>query len=127
MRWMLGVVGVVVAMGLVAPQAARAATCPAITLRLAGTPTRVAIHTRHVTCAQARRMVGTYLRRATPRACETGGMHCVLSIGRGWACSYFSAGRAQMNGGALLGCARSKSTRFTVVPVQESLGERSRR
>src|SRR3954454_16448170 len=80
-------------------------------------PTRVRIHRHGVTCANARRLIPTYLRRATPRVCASHGTRCILALGGGWTCSFFSVTEGQAAGGAIMGCFRSATTRFTIVPV----------
>lgn len=125
-----GVVAVAVTVGLCVPQGANArpglaraaAACPPIGLRLDDgsgkrVPTRVTIEHHHVTCATAHRLISTYLRRVTPRVCASHGTRCILPLGGGWVCSFFSAGESETAGGAIMGCARSATTRFTIVPV----------
>ena len=81
------------------------------------TPTRVRIERRGVTCADARRLISTYLRRATPRNCVGHGTRCILTLPGGWSCSYISTGEGADEDGAFLGCAHSQTRRFLVVPV----------
>jgi hypothetical protein len=109
------------------PGLARAlAACPPTTLRLFNpsgkrVPVRVVIERQGVTCTNAHRLISTYLRRASPRTCASGGTRCILTVG-GWTCSFFSAGESQESGGAELGCLRSATRRFTVVPVAKVTG-----
>ena len=149
MRWIghgrravISVVGVAVAAGVcaaqvsnAAPQQARsAAACPQLTLHLLSytsdgklirVPTRVLIKRRHqVTCAAARSLITSYVRRATARVCATHGNRCILLMGNGWTCSGFSLGESESAGGAILGCFRSRSVRFTIFPAPARLTER---
>jgi hypothetical protein len=123
-------VAVAVAVCLCGPHAASArpgfaraaAACPPMTMRLFDSsgkrvPTRVRIQRHHVTCAQARRLIATYLRRVSPRTCASGGTRCILPVGGGWVCSFVPVGESEATGGAILACSRSPTTRFTVVPV----------
>ena len=123
-------VAVAVAAGLGGPQDGNAqpgfvraaVACPPMTMRLNDgsgkrVATRVTIQRHHVTCAEARRLITTYLRRATPRVCASHGTRCILPLSGGWACSFLSAGESETAGGAIMGCARSSTTRFTIVPV----------
>jgi hypothetical protein len=80
-------------------------------------PTRVMIQRHHVTCANARRLITTYLRRATARVCASHGTRCILTVDGGWTCSFLSAIESETAGGAIMGCFRSATTRFTIVPV----------
>jgi hypothetical protein len=129
----LGVVAVAVALGAphnanAGPGLARAAAaCAPITVRLnTYTPdgrtrkirTRVAIKRRHVSCAKARRLITTYVRRATPRRCATHGSRCLLPLGGGWWCSTFSPPETESTGGEIMGCARSRRTDFAIVPLR---------
>jgi hypothetical protein len=106
-----------------------AAACPHTTLRLisyneAGkrirVPTRVTIQRRGITCAKARRMITAYLRRATPRVCTTHGTRCILSMESRWSCSFLSAGESETTGGAIMGCYRSPTMRFLIIPVGQT-------
>jgi hypothetical protein len=121
---------VAVAVCLCGPQAGSArpgfaraaAACPPMTMRLFDSsgkrvPTRVRIKRHHVTCANARRLITTYLRRVTPRGCASHGTRCILTLGGGWTCSFLSVTEGETAGGAIMGCFRSASTRFTIVPV----------
>jgi hypothetical protein len=123
-------VAVAVAVGLCGPQAGSArpgfaraaAACPPMTMRLFDSsgkrvPTRVRIQRHHVTCAEARRLIATYLRRVSPRTCASHGTRCILPVGGGWACSFVPVGESEATGGAILACSRSPTTRFTIVPV----------
>jgi hypothetical protein len=80
-------------------------------------PTRVRIQRHHVTCAEARRLIATYLRRVSPRTCASHGTRCILPVGGGWTCSFLSVIEGESAGGAIMGCSRSPTTRFTIVPV----------
>src|SRR4051794_28241046 len=109
--------------GSARPGLARAAAaCPPMTMRLLDSsgkrvPTRVMIQRHGVTCANARRLITTYLRRATPRVCASHGTRCILDLNGGWTCSFLSVTEGQTAGGAIMGCFRSQTSRFTIVPV----------
>jgi hypothetical protein len=120
-------VAVVVAVGLGGKHAANArpglalTACPPMSLRLVDSsgkrvPTRVRIERQGVTCATAHRLIATYLRRVSPRNCASHGTRCILLVG-GWTCSFFSAAEGRTAGGAIMGCARSETRRFRVIPV----------
>src|SRR4051794_16706545 len=106
-------VAVAVAVGLCGPQAAsarpglaRAAAWPPMTMRLFDrsgkrVPTRVRIRRQHVTCAEGRRLIATYLRRVSPRTWASHGTHCILPGGGGWVCSFVAVGGSEATGGVI--------------------------
>jgi hypothetical protein len=116
-------VAVAVAVGLCGPHAANAqprllpgfTNCAPITLRLGTTPKRLRIERRGVTCARAHRLIVTWLRRVAPRDCAL--TDCNLTLAGGWQCQSFQAALGRMLDDALMGCTRSATSRFFVVPV----------
>jgi hypothetical protein len=128
---------VVVALGAASTGGARerpapghaAAACPTTMLRLVTydetgkrirVPTRVRIERHGITCAKARSMINTYMKRATPRVCSSHGTRCILSLGNRWYCSLLSSAEGQTTGGAIMGCYRSSKMRFLIIPVKQA-------
>jgi len=125
-----GAVAVAVAISVCGSHAANAqpalkpgfTNCAPITLRLPAprsgtTPQRMRIERRGVTCAQAHRLITTWLRRVTPRARDCALTDCNLTLAGGWQCMFFQAALSRMLDGAAMGCSRSANRIFLVVPV----------
>jgi hypothetical protein len=110
----IGMVAAGMALALLAPPAAHAASsCANVTYRPGPSGHKMRVRfglIGPVSCATAHALSRRYFHKFTNGGCAPGGNFCVLQLGP-WACSIFFATEIQETGGAFGGCYRAKPTR----------------